>query len=69
MAGVSRGKNVATIETVFRAAGRICRSCDDGPGIIRERVSGTFRYRDPAGRVVRDRVTLDRIRVLAIPPA
>jgi DNA topoisomerase-1 len=42
---------------------------DAKPGIRRERAGKVFRYRDAAGRVVRDEPTLARIRALAIPPA
>jgi DNA topoisomerase-1 len=38
-------------------------------GIERRRAGAGFRYVDPAGRAVRDRATLERIRALAIPPA
>jgi len=64
-----RARTAVTVETVFRGAARLCHSDDGRPGIVRERVRGTFRYRDAAGRPVRDRATLARIRVLAIPPA
>ncbi|MBN9118152.1 MAG: DNA topoisomerase IB [Planctomycetes bacterium] len=42
---------------------------DAKPGLRRERAGKGFRYRDDAGRVVRDAATLARIRALAIPPA
>ncbi len=42
---------------------------DDRPGIRRLRCGKGFRYLDPRGQAVRDRVTLARIRALAIPPA
>lgn len=42
---------------------------DASPGIRRRRAGKGFSYRDDAGRVVRDRDTLARIRALAIPPA
>lgn len=58
-----------TVETVFRATARLCHACDGKPGTARERFRDAFRYRDPAGRLVRDKSILDRIRVLAIPPA
>jgi DNA topoisomerase IB len=44
-------------------------SSDIEPGISRRRVGRGFAYRDPAGRVIRDREVLSRIRSLAIPPA
>lgn len=39
------------------------------PGIARRRVGTGFSYRLPNGRPLRDRATLERIRMLAIPPA
>jgi len=42
---------------------------DDQPGLSRRRAGKGFSYRDADGRVVRDRATLDRVRMLAIPPA
>jgi DNA topoisomerase I len=42
---------------------------DDVPGIKRERSGKNFRYRDPAGKIVRDPETLRRIKSLVIPPA
>lgn len=42
---------------------------DAVPGITRIGRPGRFRYRDPAGRIVRDNAVLERIRTLVIPPA
>jgi DNA topoisomerase I len=42
---------------------------DRAPGVSRERVGRTFRYRDASGKSVIDSPTLSRIRHLAIPPA
>ncbi len=42
---------------------------DAAPGISRIRRRGKFVYRHPDGTPVRDPATLDRIRMLAIPPA
>ena len=42
---------------------------DDRPGISRRRSGKGFAYRDAAGKAVRDKKTLERIRSLAIPPA
>jgi len=53
----------------FPVKARLRFWCDNKPGIRRERVGEKFRYRDAAGRVVRDEATLARIRALAIPPA
>src|SRR3954469_654497 len=40
-----------------------------GPGIVRLRAAGGFRYRGANGRIIRDEAVLSRIRSLAIPPA
>ena len=42
---------------------------DDVPGITRIRKGKSFSYEYPDGKKVTDRETLDRIRLLAIPPA
>lgn len=42
---------------------------DELPGLSRRRAGKGFSYRDPDGKAVRDRATLDRVRMLAIPPA
>lgn len=42
---------------------------DQMPGIIRERVGKSFRYRFPIGQIVKERQVLGRIKSLAIPPA
>ena len=42
---------------------------DEDPGISRRQTRARTTYRDAAGRVVRDGVTLARIRALVIPPA
>src|SRR5580658_5097108 len=47
----------------------LTRSDPHAPGIIRERDSGGFRYRDPAGAQVTDNQELRRIGTLGIPPA
>jgi DNA topoisomerase-1 len=44
-------------------------SSDDEPGLRRLPGRGGFAYRDPSGKRVRDRETVERIRALAIPPA
>lgn len=48
---------------------RLSHADDSRPGIRRERRGGGFAYRSPGGTVVRNPVTLSRIRSLAIPPA
>jgi DNA topoisomerase-1 len=42
---------------------------DETPGIKREGSGKNFRYRDPSGKIVRDKETLRRIKSLVIPPA
>lgn len=42
---------------------------DERPGIRRKRAGDGFNYYDPAGKRIRDKLTLIRIRRLAIPPA
>jgi DNA topoisomerase-1 len=42
---------------------------DEAPGITRKKQGKNFVYLDPRGKTIRDRETLDRIRMLAIPPA
>jgi DNA topoisomerase-1 len=43
--------------------------CDAIAGITRRRAGRAFSYRDPDGRLIRDRAELARIKRLAIPPA
>ncbi len=47
----------------------LIRSDPHGPGLARERISGGFRYHDPAGAEVTNPEILQRIRGLGIPPA
>jgi DNA topoisomerase-1 len=47
----------------------LSRSDPHGPGIIRERIGGGFRYHDPSGAEVTNPETLHRIDALRIPPA
>jgi DNA topoisomerase I len=47
----------------------LVRSDPRAPGITRERARASWVFRDPAGAVVTDEMTLARIRALAIPPA
>ncbi len=54
---------------VFPEKTRLRAWTDARPGLRRERAGKGFRYRDAAGRLVRDPETLARIRALAIPPA
>jgi DNA topoisomerase-1 len=44
-------------------------SRDDRPGITRHRAGRGFTYRDPRGRTIRARRTIERIRSIAVPPA
>jgi DNA topoisomerase-1 len=64
--------NVLALEAQSRAAARSAglRYTDDRrPGIRRERKRALFSYVDPAGKRLSETRTLDRIRMLAIPPA
>ena len=62
-------------ETDPEAAARAAASAglryvtDTMPGITRRRAGRAFSYRDPQGRVIKERKELTRIRALAIPPA
>lgn len=56
------------LRSEVRAAGLVYVS-DAQPGIRRLRRGKGFRYLDADGQVVRDRAQLERIRMLAIPPA
>jgi DNA topoisomerase I len=49
--------------------GRLKRSDCSGPGINRRRHGRGFSYLDPEGSRIGDKDTLERIRLLAIPPA
>lgn len=43
---------------------------DDGlPGITRERIGEGWRYRDPQGKIIRDRNEIARLNAIALPPA
>jgi DNA topoisomerase-1 len=60
------------VTTTTPADLRECRlswSDDREPGIHRVRAGKGFRYRNAAGRTVRDAATLTRVRSLVIPPA
>jgi DNA topoisomerase I len=48
---------------------RLRRSDCSSPGIARRRRGRGFEYLDRSGRTIRDPLTLDRVRALAIPPA
>ncbi|MCY7355036.1 MAG: DNA topoisomerase IB [Lysobacter sp.] len=60
--------NTALAEQTAKDAGLVYVS-DNAPGIARTRAGKEFAYRAPNGKAVRDAATLDRIRMLAIPPA
>jgi DNA topoisomerase I len=51
------------------AVSGLVRSDPHGPGITRARSGDGFRYLDPPGAEITDEETLQRIRVLRIPPA
>jgi DNA topoisomerase-1 len=52
-----------------RSLAGLRHAADDQPGIARRRSGRGFAYRDPNGKLVRDRETLARIRSIVIPPA
>src|ERR1700748_2217744 len=54
---------------VSARAGGLRHVSDEKPGIKRERVGKSFRYRNAAGKLVHDAETLRRIKSLVIPPA
>ena len=60
--------DVADNKSAARAAG-LHYVADGEPGISRVRRGKAFVYRDAKGRVVREPKTLDRIRLIVIPPA
>lgn len=59
----------ATFSTLTEAPAGLTWCSDDSPGIRRRRSGKGFCYLDRDGKPVRDAKTLDRIRMLAIPPA
>jgi DNA topoisomerase IB len=59
----------AEVPLLAAAVPGLTRSDPHGPGIIRERSSGGFRYYDPYGAEVTNPATLHRIGALGIPPA
>lgn len=59
----------ATFSTITEAPPGLTWCSDDNPGIRRRRSGKGFAYLDRDGKSVRDAKTLDRIRMLAIPPA
>ncbi|QJW97741.1 DNA topoisomerase IB [Frigoriglobus tundricola] len=62
-------KAVTCVTFVFPVKARLRLWTDGRAGVIRERRGTNFRYRDAANRLVRDALTLARIRALVIPPA
>ncbi len=66
---VTKRRKAAGAAFAFPEKARLCLWCDAKPGLQRTRAGRSFSYRDATGRVVRDAVTLARVRALAIPPA
>jgi DNA topoisomerase-1 len=58
-----------TSEAGSPAAAGLRFSSDTQPGIRRQRAGRGFSYRDPDGRLIRDKESLARIRAIVIPPA
>lgn len=63
-----RGLNSDTAAEAAQEAG-LTYTTDAQPGIRRVRRGRRFEYLGPDGKAIRDGVTLDRIRSLAVPPA
>ena len=59
----------ATFEVDLEAPAGLAWCNDDTPGITRRRAGKGFTYRDAKGATVKNPKVLDRIRMLAIPPA
>lgn len=64
-----RRKPAETVEVRAATEAGLRHVSDEGPGLTRRRSGTGFSYRDAAGRAVRDKAVLARIRSLAIPPA
>ena len=62
-------RSAATDESRIAREAGLSYVTDARPGIKRTGIPGKFRYLDPAGKTVRDRAVLERIRTLVIPPA
>ena len=59
----------ATFEIDLEAPAGLAWCNDDTPGITRRRAGKGFTYRDAKGATIKNPKVLDRIRMLAIPPA
>lgn len=59
----------ATFEIDLEAPAGLAWCNDDTPGITRRRAGKGFAYRDAKGATIKNPKVLDRIRMLAIPPA
>lgn len=68
-AGLASVLNRPGASRLVQATARLRYVCDEQPGIRRLRTAQGFRYLLPSGAPLRDRVTLERIVKLAIPPA
>ena len=64
--GTTPGEAISATQEVATSG---LRYVQEEAGIRRFRRGAAFRYRDPSGRTVVDRATLERIRALAVPPA
>jgi len=60
---------VAAANAAHAAAASLRYESDSRPGIRRQRAGKGFRYVAPDGKAVRDKVNLERIRAIVIPPA
>jgi DNA topoisomerase-1 len=69
-AGGSAGRVADVLASEFAASeASLTFVSDEQPGIRRRKSGSGFSYRDPAGKAIRDRRVLDRIKSLAVPPA
>jgi DNA topoisomerase-1 len=65
-------RNTSTIKLANHRAAKeagLLYVSDDAPGITRQKWGKNFIYVDAQGKQIKNRATLDRIRMLAIPPA
>ena len=73
--GTAAGRAAEAPRSALSDESRVAREAglsyvtDARPGIRRAGIPGKFRYLDAAGKPVRDRAVLERIRTLVIPPA
>ena len=67
--GASATAGVAVAGAEWASLASLRYVSDATPGITRHRRGSGFSYRDAAGAIIRDKAILERVRLLAIPPA